>query len=248
MDAGPDPQELSMYRELASWWPLLSPPDDYAEEAAAYLKHLRAAARRPLERVLELGSGGGNNASHLKRHFEMTLVDVSPEMLQVSRALNPECEHIQGDMRTLRLGRTFDGVFIHDAICYMTTLADLAAAIETAAVHCAHGGSLVVAPDHVRETFAEGTDHGGSDGEGRGLRYLEWTHDPDPGDDVYTVDYAYLLRDGQKVEVWHDRHIEGLFPRATWLRVLEEAGFEAESAIAHLTDWGPTETFVGVRR
>ena len=36
----------------------------------------------------------------------MTLVDLSEEMLAVSRELNPECEHLQGDMRTLRLGRT----------------------------------------------------------------------------------------------------------------------------------------------
>ena len=46
-------------------------------------------------------------------------------MLALSRALNPECEHLAGDMRTLRLGRVFDAVFVHDAVCYMTTRADL---------------------------------------------------------------------------------------------------------------------------
>ena len=50
--------------------------------------------------VLELGSGGGNNASHLKAQFRMTLVDRSPGMLAVSRALNPECEHVEGDCAT----------------------------------------------------------------------------------------------------------------------------------------------------
>lgn len=48
----------------------------------------------------------------------MTLVDLSPEMLTTSCALNPECEHLPGDMRTVRLGRLFDAVFIHDAIIY----------------------------------------------------------------------------------------------------------------------------------
>ena len=71
--------------------------------------------------LLELGSGGGNNASHLKHRFECTLTDLSPEMLALSRTLNPECEHIEGDMRTLRLERTFDAVFVHDAIAYITT-------------------------------------------------------------------------------------------------------------------------------
>ena len=51
-----------------------------------------------------------------------------------------------------------------------------------------------VAPDHVRENFRTSTDHGGQDEAeaSRGLRYLEWTWDPDPGDSSYTVDYAYL--------------------------------------------------------
>jgi hypothetical protein len=41
-----------------------------------------------------------------------------------------------------------------------------------------------------------GTDEGGQDGrDGRGLRYLEWTWDPDSTDDTYIVDYAFLLRE-----------------------------------------------------
>jgi SAM-dependent methyltransferase len=97
---------------------------------------MEQASARPIRSVLELGSGGGNNASHLAKHFSMTLVDSSPGMLAVSRALNPGCEHVEGDMRTVRLRREFDAVFVHDAICYMTTPDDLLDAIETAFVHC----------------------------------------------------------------------------------------------------------------
>ena len=85
---------------------------------------LRRRNARP-KTVLELGSGGGNNASHMKAHFELTLTDLSPDMLDLSRTINPELEHIQGDMRTLRLGREFDAVFVHDAVVYMTTEEDL---------------------------------------------------------------------------------------------------------------------------
>jgi SAM-dependent methyltransferase len=222
--------ETRLYRELAAWWPLFSAPADYAEEAGIYRRLLAEAGQPPLRTVLELGSGGGNNASHLKRHFQLTLVDLSPGMLEVSRALNPECEHLQGDMRTVRLGRFFDAVFIHDAIGYMTTEQDLRAAIETAFVHCRPGGGALFAPDHLRENFRTGTDHGGHDGDGRGVRYLEWTWDPDPADTTYLADYAYLFRnpDGS-VQVEHDRHVQGLFPRATWLRLLDRVGFRARA-------------------
>jgi SAM-dependent methyltransferase len=218
--------ELRMYRELAGWWPLLSAPETYAEEAAIYRRVLVETCQRPPRTVLELGSGGGNNASHLKAHFQLTLVDLSPGMLEVSRALNPECEHLQGDMRTVRLDRVFDAVFVHDAVNYMTTIEDLRKVMETAFVHCRPGGGALFAPDHLRENFRTGTDHGGHDRGGRGVRYLEWTWDPDPLDSTFLVDYAYLLRDSDgSVRVEHDRHLEGLFPRATWLGLLEEVGF-----------------------
>lgn len=216
-----------MYTELAAWWPLLSSPEDYAEEAAFYQKMLVKACERPPQTLLEIGSGGGNNASHLKARFEMVLVDLAPGMLAVSRKLNPECEHIEGDMRTVRLGRQFDCVFVHDAVCYMTTESDLRKAIETAFVHCKPGGAALFAPDHVKENFRSSTDSGGYDGEGVGMRYLEWSWDPDPTDTTYAVDYAYLLRGGDgSVRVVHDRHTEGLFSRADWLRLLSEAGFQ----------------------
>jgi SAM-dependent methyltransferase len=218
---------LRLYDEFASWWPLLSPPEEYAEEAAFYERTLRDACATPPRTLLELGSGGGSNASFMKATLRLTLVDRAPGMLQVSRALNPECEHVEGDMRTVRLGREFDCVFVHDAVCYLTSEADLRQAIETAYVHCRPGGAALFAPDWVRENFAPGTDHGGRDGQGRSLRFLEWTWDPDPADTTYLVDYAYLLRDADgSVTVEHDRHTEGLFPRAVWRGLLTEVGFD----------------------
>jgi SAM-dependent methyltransferase len=217
----------ALYEDLAEWWPLISAPADYAEEAGTYRALFEAACDGPVHTALELGCGGGNNASHLKAHWQMTLSDVSPGMLRHSSALNPECEHVEGDMRTLRLGREFDVVFVHDAVCYMTTEADLQAAIATAFVHCRPGGAALFAPDHTRENFRESTDDGGHDGERRSARFLEWTHDPDPTDTQYTVDYAFMLNDGSGMRVVHDRHIEGLFSREEWLRWLAESGFEA---------------------
>lgn len=219
-----------LYAELSAWWPLLSPPDDYFDEADFFRRAMVEAGLPSAPTLLELGCGGGNNAVHLKAYFDrVTLTDLSPQMLAVSRVLNPDCEHLVGDMRTLRLGRVFDVVFVHDAIDYMTTRHDLRLALETAFLHCAPGGLALVAPDYVRETFRPTTEHGGSDGDGRALRYLEWTYDPDDADTTYTVEYAYLLREnGGPARIEHDRHVNGLFPRAEWLRLLAEVGFRAE--------------------
>jgi hypothetical protein len=154
-------------------------------------------------------------------------------------------------MRSVRLGRLFDAVFVHDAVCYMTTEDDLLRAMQTAFVHCRPGGAALFAPDAVRDMFRATTDCGGSDGGGRGLRFLEWTWDPDPADSTYLVDYAYLLREADgTIAVEHDRHVEGLFGRADWLRLLAAAGFAAPRAIPFdhsELEPGSYEVFVATR-
>ena len=217
-----------MYSDLAPWFHLLTHPSDYEDEAAFVSRVVDDVGDGSSRTLLELGSGGGNNASHLKARFQCTLTDLSPDMLALSRTLNPECEHLEGDMRTLRLGRTFDVVFIHDAISYLTTEDDLRAALETAFVHARPGGVVILTPDATTEIFKAETEHGGHDGEdGRSLRYLAWTHAPEPGASTYITDFAIIARGpGDVARVVHDRHTLGLFPRATWERLIEEVGLE----------------------
>ncbi len=229
---------------MADWFHLLTSPEDYADEAAVVLDLLREHVDGPLETLLELGSGGGNTASHLRADLRLTLTDIAPAMLDLSRTLNPGSEHLLGDMRTLRLGRTFDAVLIHDAVMYMATEADLRAALETAHVHLRPGGVVVVVPDCVRETFQPKTEHGGHDGSGRGLRYLEWTYDPDPDDTTFLTDFAILLREGaDDVRVRYDRHVMGLFARGTWLDLFGKVGFMPSVVV----DRWERDVFVGER-
>lgn len=217
---------MRLYSELATWYPILTPVEDYLDEAASYTNLLRPAAST----LLELGCGGGANAWHMKPAFaSCTLTDLSPDMLAISERLNPDCEHILGDMRTIRLNREFDAVFVHDAVDYMTTIADLRAAIETAYVHTRPGGVALFVPDAVTETFEPGTDDGGSDGPGgRSLRYLSWSLAPAPGSSTYEIHWAYMLNDNGQVSLEYDLHVCGIFPRQTWVDLFEQAGYIVE--------------------
>lgn len=220
--------DYRLYRDLAGWWPLISPVEEYAEEAA-WLTGVLGAAPSPVRRVLDLGSGGGHVAVHLKDRFLLTLVDLSEQMLAMSRVLNPDCEHRRGDMRTVRLGRAFDAVLVHDAVDYMTTEADLRQVIETAFAHCRPGGVALFVPDYVAETFREVSGQGGADdASGRQARFRERTWDPDPADTWVQAEYEFILTDASgAVEVVRETHRLGVFGRDTWLRLLADAGFEA---------------------
>ncbi len=217
------------YGELAPWWPLLSPIEEYADEAAAFIATIEG--RRPHARtLLELGCGGGHIAWYLKARFDCTLTDLSPGMVEVSRIRNPECAHAVGDMRDIELGRTFEVVFVHDAIEYMKTEQELAAAFVTAYHHLAPGGLALFVPDCVAERHEGGTEAGGSDApDGRAARYLEWNEDVEPASTLAVTHYSFLLREADgTVYTRYERHELGLFPQATWVRLLEAAGFNVE--------------------
>lgn len=221
--------EPRLYGRLSDWYDLIAPLEEYEPEAAHFTALLERAGVAPHGSLFELGTGGGHNAYFMKKRFQMTLSDLSRDMIDLSARLNPECEHVQGDMRTLRLNREFDAVFVHDAVNYMTTEHDLRLAIRTVLAHVRPGGVALFAPDRVRDTYRDITFHGGTDRGSRGARFMEWTRDADPSDTRHTADYAFLLRDGDDVRCETDHHVLGLFPAADWVRFLGEEGFAVET-------------------
>jgi SAM-dependent methyltransferase len=238
-------EKLWLYEELAGWWHLFSPPSHYIEEAEDLLPELLAAPDAAPRTLLELGAGAGSLAYHLKEHLDLTLTDRSPEMLEVSRKVNSECTHLLGDMRTLDLGKTFDLVLVHDSIMYATNEDALKAVLATAYRHLRPGGAAVFVPDYVLETFKATTKTGGEDGsDGCGLRYVQWTWDPESTDHLYDVAWAFLRREADgSVRIDGDHHQFGLFPRDGWLAAMQGVGFEARS---RLDPWG-RDVFVARR-
>lgn len=222
---------MRLYDDLAYLWPIVSPPEDYAEEAAYWRRAIRSHLGPGRHRILELGAGGGHNLSHLTDDFEATAVDLSPRMIEHSRRLNPEVEHHVGDMRTVRLGKTFDAVLIHDAISYMLTENDLRAAFATARAHLLPGGLLLAAPDLVAENFEDGkvlrwpvAPPAGSGGVV--VTVEEHLTDPDPNDTVIQSLITYTILENGLRKVEEDLHVCGLFPVASWTSLIDEAGFD----------------------
>lgn len=223
-----DVKDLKLYNSLAEWWHIMSDPAEYYEEAMLF-KNLLLNSDQNIKSVIELGSGGGNNASYLKKYFTMSLIDISPKMLEQSKRLNPDCEHFLGDMRSFRIDKLFDAVFIHDAIMYIINIDDLRKVLITANKHCKVNGRLLIVPDCFKETFKPSTTHGGHDKGKKSFRYLEWTTDPNPEDTEYNVDFAYMMRNEEgKLTVEEDHHTLGLFSENTWINLCENTGFKVE--------------------
>lgn len=241
--------ERRLYADLAWAWPIISPPEEYAGEAEEF--RVPIARYAPEARtVLHLGCGGGHLDSHLKRHFAITGVDRSPAMLALARRLNPGVAYVEGDLRTVRLGRTFDAVMAADSMDYMLSEDDLRAAFRTAFEHLRPGGVYVTyaefTPERFRQHRTKATTHARGD---VAITFVEHAYDPDPTDTTFEIDFTYVIRRGGGVAVERDRHLQGLLPLDAWRRLLREAGFQVHEIAGTPPAPGepPTPMFAAVR-
>ncbi len=246
----PSNETPRLYSDLAWLWPLWGDPDgEYAEWCAHVVEMIAKHAKREVRTLLNLGCGGGKNAYNLKRHYEVTGLDLSPAMLANAKKLNPECTFVQGDMRDFSLPTRFDAILIDDAVSYMTLCEDLLRLFRAAYRHLEPGGVMIVSPDGTKETFEQNetrVSHAEAKArpEGVDVVFIENNYDPDPTDDAYEGLIVYLIRENGKLRVEVDHHKLGLFAAGVWPTLLREAGFAVFD-----DHWRPgaVETHIGVK-
>ncbi len=235
-----------LYGDLAHFWTLMSPPEEYADEAPHWRNQiLSRVSGRPIT-ALELGTGGGHFLSHMTDIIDATAVDLSADMLAISQRLNPGIEHIVGDMRSIRLDRTFDVVLIHDAISYITTEADLAATFATARQHLQAGGLFITMPDHyIDRPVWPYINHRTHTRDGRELTYIEYSAPAPNNPALLDTTFLFVLTENGQRRMELDHHNTGLFPVDTWRRLLEEAGFSVERLDYPVAD-GPISQYLWI--
>ncbi len=214
---------------------------DMHEDVAYYT----AIAAQTSGELLELGCGTGRLLLPMSRApVKIVGVDLSAAMLEgcrhklahVPTEQRARVELVQGDFRTLRLGRTFATVlWPFNALHHCRNDEELAAAIDTLAVHLEPGGLLAIdayLPDYELydrdpneqfegRTFLDPRTGGLLESWEQGW----W----DPTTRIHHVVYHYQHRDGavEKVHMsfhmWELPELHAAFARAGF-RLLHEAG------------------------
>src|SRR5262245_41304095 len=123
---------------------LVFPDADRATERMcreAFRRYLPA----PPASALDIGCGSGRHLAALAESIlECWGVDLLESNVPYPQATRPRLHVVQGDMRTVRLGRVFDVVTsLGNALSYALTDADLADTMSTYAAH-AHAGTLLI--------------------------------------------------------------------------------------------------------
>jgi SAM-dependent methyltransferase len=140
-----------VFGNYARYYNLFYLDKDYAAEAC-YIHELIRKYCPGARTVLNLGCGTGNHDFELAKYgYEITGVDMSEEMLSTANArrasnnstIQSPCFQ-KGDIRTVRLDKTFDVVVsLFHVMSYQTTNGDLQAAVATAKEHLAPSGFFI---------------------------------------------------------------------------------------------------------
>jgi SAM-dependent methyltransferase len=216
-----------LYRDLAWTEHIIGPPEEYVEETELFSKVIKENSKIETRTLLHLGCGAGGHDNTFKGHFKVTGVDISEEMLEIARQLNPEVTYLNGDMRTIKMDECFDAVAIPDSIGHMETIENLQKAILTAESHLKPGGVLLIVTP-IKDEFKENNFvYTGTKGDME-IILFENNYIPDPDGTTYEATGVFLIRRKGKLEVHSDTTTICLFKLSTWLDLLKNVGLEVK--------------------
>ena len=147
--SSPAERIIGLYEDNAEVWDRLRSPGSLFEKP--WLDRFLSLLG-PHATILDVGCGSALpiSAYLIRSGHAETGVDSSPSLIAMCRARFPESEWIITDMRTLNLGRRFDGVIAWDSFFHLA-YDDQRGMFPIFAAHLQPGGVLM---------FTSGPDHG----------------------------------------------------------------------------------------
>lgn len=187
----------------------------------------------PTLEILDLGTGGGHHLFHLFHQCPNLrsglAVDLSEEMLSRVDSILPQVETRQGDMTSLKFGRSFPLICVHDSFCYLAAEKQIQDLFSNIKEHLTHDGLAFVKLDAVKDSFAgpyryltsfEDEDYQLT------LTHYEW--DPNNRDTWIEVVYLFLEQRGSELVTREERHRLGLFHQSDLLKMARSVDLEGE--------------------
>ncbi len=196
---------------------------DYEADAEKVHQVIQANTRSTGRRLLDVACGTGRHAEYLTRWYEVTGVDLSPEMLEIARQRNPALTFHLGDMTRLQLGEAFDAVIcLFSSIGYARTVDGLQRTLRAFAEHTAPGGVVVVhgwlrpeqwRPGHLAADLVDEPE----------IKLARLSRSEQEGT-VSIMEMHHLVVTAAGAESFAERHEMGLFTVEQYREAFEEAG------------------------
>jgi SAM-dependent methyltransferase len=216
---------------------------NWEQEAREFADLVKRYKRSGGKALLSVACGTGGHEQYLQREFEVTGLDIDPEMLAIARERLPKLEFHCASMVDFSIPKQFDIVMcLFSAIGYANTSEKLHRAILTMTNHLVPGGILIVEPwlapgefrpGAVFSTFVDQPD----------LKVARMNTNVVRGN-TSVIEFHYLVGTPQGVEHFTELHELALFKPEEYRAAFDAAGVETHFEPKGLIGRG---VYVGIR-
>jgi len=217
-----------LFKQLARYYDKIYHWKDY-EKDVDFLEKVFRKHDLKVRDILDVACGTGAHAALLvKRGYNVIGVDLNEEMLKIARRKVKNAVFLKGDMRDLKLGRTFDAVIcMFSSITYNRTLSELQKTLSGFHKHLKAKGIVVFDTHFLRERFVHGyRGVTGYDGDELTIARFDFS---EKFGKRGRITFSYLIREGNNFDyIRGDVHEVGLFSLSEIVGAMRKAGFAAE--------------------
>jgi SAM-dependent methyltransferase len=199
---------------------------DYAAESERI--HALVEERSPgASTLLDVACGTGKHLEQLRAWYEVSGLDLDPQLLELAKARVGDIELHAGDMTAFALGRRFDVVTcLFSSIGYVATVKRLDDAVAAMAAHLEPGGLLIVEPWLTPDEWIADRPHLLSVDE-PDLKIARMTISGRKGR-LAIMNFEYLVGTPSGIEAFSERHEAALFTDAEYRQAFVAAGLSVD--------------------
>ncbi|HUP63146.1 MAG TPA: class I SAM-dependent methyltransferase [Thermoanaerobaculia bacterium] len=198
---------------------------DYTVEAAAIDRLIRKHGPPAGRDLLDVACGTGKHAAELQGlGWDCTGTDIDAGSLAFARRRLPAARFIRADMRTMRLGKSFDVITcLFSSIAYLGTTGELRDTLRSFARHLKPHGVVLVEPWWTRELWTDSTHL--SIAERGPLKVARGSISRRrSGRSIFDIRYIALDEERKVGETFTEHLVLTMFPVDAFRRAFEQAG------------------------
>jgi SAM-dependent methyltransferase len=177
--------------------------------------------------LLDVACGTGAYLVHLRDHFAVEGLDISPQMVSLAREKLPDVQVHQADMVNFDLGKRFDVIIcLGSSIGYTKTINRLEQTAKTFAQHLRPGGVFIVEPWFGPDVWEDGRVTADLlDKPNLKIARILVSGLSDRGS---TLDIYHLIASGTSIDQFTEHHELGLFTHEQYVSAFQNEGFTVE--------------------
>lgn len=207
----------------ANYYDVIYAGKDYKKEAGQIHSIIKKFKKSGGKDMLDVACGTGNHIAYLKKHYNITGVDISKTMLSIARKKYPKIKFVVGDMRTFDLKKKFDVVAcLFSSVGYMKTADNLGKAIRNFSRHLKPGGVMIVEAFVDPKAYIPGKMHAAVS-DMPNMKLVRAGVSRRRGN-IALLDFHFLVVTPRGVSYFVSKHDLGLFGKPLFLRLMHQNG------------------------